>query len=184
MGKERLTKLFTVLSLLVAVYMVSQSYLKEIRLKESMPFLTEGEEIEYFRLVDTEDKEITETDLQNGPALLYIFRMPCSTCNSNFKYWNRMSKILKKHNILSYGIIPGNASEMFTLAESRTVFFRLCTPCDLGKFKEAFRLKTDLSQTLLIDKGEVHKIKPAHLNGKTFRAFINEAKKLNKENNS
>lgn len=105
-------------------------------------------------------------------AAIFIFSRPCSPCNKNIPFWRRLSS-LKKADI--FGIIVDEPTKMVNFSESMNLNFKLYAPFDINIFKEIFRLKFDLAQTLLLKHGKIIYVKVGEL---TPQDYFEIAKKL------
>jgi hypothetical protein len=167
--------------LLVASIFFIYIQAKQIRqLKGALDHLIPGEKIKYLDLVgmhqDTFDAAMLRSDKM---YLLFIFKMPCSTCNRNIGLWRQMTKILDG-GVEILGIIPGEFAEAANFEEKTEgrIKFKLFVPADIAKFKEKMRIRENSAQTILYCN-KVEFVKVGDLNGDEYTTIIKRAKKYN-----
>lgn len=146
--------------------------------KKALPYLTPGESIDVFDLLDEGANQVNASALKTDrPALIFIFSRPCSPCEKNIVYWRKMHEVLKD-GVDFYGIILGDATTAFNFAENAKLDFKLYIPANLDKFIEVMRIKLNFSQTILYAKNEVKYLKLGNLEGEEAANLINMAKAL------
>lgn len=74
---------------------------------------------------------------------------------SMIKIWNKISKYSKDYNLNTYGIVLDTIENVIQLAEEKSIHFNLFAPKDIKKFKEQFKTRFNLSQTILCKNGKV-----------------------------
>lgn len=178
--QKKLTTTLFILSLLLISGTLIVKHFNEQNLKASIPYLMKGEEVSYFNVTDVNAARYSSDNLKEGPALLFIFKRPCSHCNGNVILWKRMAIILKKENIPLYGIVLDGDSEMFNLKEKARPEFTICAPDDVKEFVTRFRIRLNLGQTILVNRGKVVSQHLGDLTAKEFNRFILEARNLRK----
>ncbi|MCU0289786.1 MAG: redoxin domain-containing protein [Acidobacteria bacterium] len=146
--------------------------------KQSLPYLTLGESIETFDLLDENATQIKASTFKaDRPALIFIFSRPCSPCEKNLVYWRKMREVLKD-SVDFYGIILGDPTTAFNSMENTKLDFKLFIPADLDKFIQIMRIKLNLSQTILYAQNQVKYLKLGNLEGEDAVNIINMAKTL------
>lgn len=121
--------------------------------KNSLPYFTVGEKINYFDLISESGDSIDVSALkENKPVLIFIFPTPCSSCDRNLAIWKKITAFLE-NGIDVYGIILNEMSEVVNLRDKKSPNFSLYVPLQLDEFLEKFRIKSNLPQTILYDKG-------------------------------
>jgi len=122
------------------------------RIKNSLPYLTQGEKIKYFDLISVDDERIDSSIFEsNRPQLIFIFSRPCSPCNKNIIYWKKMAEILKD-KVYVYGIILDDVNEAFSFSKNARLNFNIYAPENLNEFIKKLRIKLNFSQTIVYYK--------------------------------
>lgn len=172
----RVCLLVTFLLLMIAIEAVI--IFKFIRqnelLKNSLISIVPGEKISYFELISSNGEEVNVSNLKrNQISALFIFEQPCSPCNQNIEFWQRLSRIFKD-KIKIYGIIIDESIEALNFVEEKNLNFAVYIPKNKKKFIDVFRLKTAWAQTILYcDKADYIK-----LGNLQFEDFIWLSKKI------
>lgn len=149
--------------------------------RANLPYLDMGERIEYFDLVGEGFSTIDSTVINSGrPAMIFILSRPCTPCQKNFGYWQKFKEILDGQ-IDFYGIALADASSTFNFAKQAKLNIKLYVPGDLKKFIQAFRIKLNLSQTIIYCQNEVKYLKLGDLEGDEAVQIITAAKKFIKD---
>ena len=179
MKSKTLTAVLIVTAVLI---LFGYTLYKQNRINEqtraNLPYLTAGERIEYFDLLDQDANQIDSSVFSSRrPHFLFIFSRPCSPCDDNIKYWRKMREILKDR-VDFYGIILGDATTAFNFSEEVGLNFKLYIPVDLDKFIQAMRIKLSYSQTIIYAQDEVKHLKLGKLEGEEAVKIINMAKDL------
>jgi peroxiredoxin len=147
------------------------------RLREHLPYLIAGEKIKNFDLIGMNNERITLGHIRESkkPILIFIFSRPCTPCNANIVYWKRMSEILKGRAIV-YGIVLDDFKNANDFSLSANLNFDIYVPDQIGRFIKCFRLKFNLSQTILYHSNKVKLLKSGDLSNEDAFRFINIAK--------
>ncbi len=147
-------------------------------LKELYPHLIKGEKVGYFDLMD-KNSHRTEIEIlkENNISLIFIFKLPCSTCSGNILYWNRIARILNG-KVKIYGIVPGIPSQMFDLLNEAKLNFKIYIPNDFNKFIKKNKVKTNLSYTIVCLKGKIILNIPGNLTGDDYLEIVRVVKLL------
>ncbi len=127
-------------------------------LERLLPYLTTGESISHFNLLDENGTELNLADIEKENCLIFIFSKPCSSCSKNNLFWDKIADSVNGR-IKAYGVILGDAATMVEFAERARLRFPLYVPRDPVKFREAFRLKMNLPQTIIARDGRVEYLK-------------------------
>jgi peroxiredoxin len=171
--------LFFLFIIVILGFTLFKCFKENQRIKQALPFLLPGEPIDYFKLASV-DK--ADADLKTLPpdktGLIFIFSRPCTLCNQNIDYWNKLTKILKKNGISFYGIIIDNYNEAFNFKEQKEIHFPLFVPYDPIEFTKRFRLKLKMSQTILFAENTVKYVSIGELDGEDLKNFILRARSL------
>lgn len=164
--------------IIVAGFVIFRLYQINEKNKQELPYLLQGEGIEYFDLIDEDAHQINASVFDGGqrPALIFIFSRPCSPCDKNIAYWRKMKEILKDQ-VDFYGIVLDETNAAFNFSEEARLNFKVYVPVDLDGFNRKLRIKLNFSQTILYDQGEVKYLKLGKLEGDEATRIINMAKK-------
>ncbi|MCK4764603.1 MAG: redoxin domain-containing protein [Candidatus Aminicenantes bacterium] len=179
MRKNTLTIVLVVVVILLSILLIGTA-LQNKKLRTTLPYLVPGEKIKYFDVTGANEELVKAEVLTKAPlSLIFIFNRKCSTCDGNILYWNRMAKLVKKDNVKIYGIILPGPTEMFNFKEKAKVSFDLFTPENREKFKNRFRIKINLAQTILCVGDKVGLIKLGQLGGDDYNLFLTTIKNFN-----
>jgi peroxiredoxin len=147
------------------------------RLKAEMPSLTVGEKINYFDLNGVDENKVDIIAFRNSqPSLIFIFSRPCSPCNKNIPYWEKISELINGQ-VSIYGIILTDLTEAYNFADDAKLNFKIYVPEDIKKFAEHFRIKSNEARTIVYD-GRVRLIKLGDLDGEAAVSIIKLARSL------
>ncbi len=136
---------------LVLGYALLKSHQLNRHLREALPYFIVGEEIHYFDVIGMDEKSIDGTALQGDrPSLIFIFSRPCSPCNKNIVFWQKMAEVLKG-KVSVYGIILSDVTEAYNFSQRAGLNFNIYVPQDLDTFIEKMRIKMNVSQTIVYD---------------------------------
>jgi len=178
------SKTFTIclffLFIVIVLGFISFKYYKENqRIKQALPFLLPGEPIDYFQLASVDDAGADLETLPPGKTgLIFVFARPCTPCNQNIDYWNKLTKILKKNGLSFYGVIIDHHNEAFNFKEQKELNFPLFVPYEPAEFTKRFRLKLKMSQTILFADNTVKYVSIGELDGEDLKNFILRARAL------
>ncbi|MCP4215291.1 MAG: redoxin domain-containing protein [bacterium] len=145
------------------------------QVKAHLPYLLQGEAPEDIDLVSEDGKNVRLSDLESSASLIFIFRQPCSTCNKNLRIWNRIHKIVKE-NCNVYGIVLGELAKTVDVSERAT--FDIYVPADVPRFRESFRVKINLSQTIIFNAGKAAYVHLGELQSDDFTGIVRYIKAL------
>ena len=170
---------FLIIFLISSVTLLGFGLYLNIKSKEKivdkLANLQVGESIDEMILITENGTKVNKYKMNTYEmAVIFIFSWPCSPCNKNIPFWQRIGS-LKKADI--FGIVIEDAKKMTSFAESMNLNFHLFCPLDINKFKQDFRLKFDLAQTLLLKKGKIIYVNVGEL---TPQDYFEITKKLNK----
>ncbi len=142
------------------------------QLKGSMTTLLEGERIDYFDLLGTDNQTINASALNDGqPHLIFIPKQPCLACGLQNSIWRRIAKALNK-KIAIYGIWLGHHQQMFDFQENGRPGFTFYTPVDMDLFKQKLRLQRNYAQTILYMNNKIAFIRLDTLEGKDYTYIL------------
>ena len=150
-------------------------------LRQHIPYLLPGEAIKYFNILDKDGHELDLSALNsNRPALLFIFSRPCTKCNKNIIFWQKLAEIaMNKVDI--YGIILDDLGKAFEFEEEAKLNFKIYVPDDIKKFEENLRIKLNFSQTIVYFNGLKY-LKMGDMDSEETIKIIKLVKILLKEN--
>lgn len=176
----------TLIGLLIAV-VLSTSFIilsqqKRIQvLENSLPYLPLQEKIDYFDLIDREENRIDKSVFEKGKiSLVYIFQRPCSPCNKNIVFWNKIASQFK-NQVKVYGIIADDYQDFYNQADALHVNFHLYCPDNLERFLSELRIRGSMAQTILYANG-VRYLKLGDLESEDVFRLIDQIKEEIKEN--
>lgn len=162
----------TVLALLIVLgYALLKSHQLNRHLREALPYYLVGEEIDYFDIIDMDEKSIDRNALKGDrPSLIFIFSRPCSPCNKNIVFWQKMAEVLKG-KVSVYGIILANVTEAYNFSQRAGLNFKIYVPQDIDTFIEKMRIKMNVSQTIVYN-GTVRLVKLGNMEGEEAVSVI------------
>lgn len=150
-----ITCLLVIISILIiAGFSIFKLVQTNNKLRKSIPYLQIGEKINNFDLLDKDARKINSSELHkdNQLSLIFIFSRPCTKCNKNVIYWQRLSRLVSgKAN--TYGIVMDNPGTAFAFEESANLDFKIYVPENIQGFQERMRIKLNFSQTILYKNG-------------------------------
>ena len=158
-------KYFGILTLLswsiLSAYLVFRLVQENQKIKNELPYFMPGERINYFDLISVDNNSVDASVLRNSkkPSLIFIFTTPCSPCNKNIVFWNKLADIVKD-KVSIYGIILDDVSQAYSFSESSKSYFGIYVPKRIDEFKNNMRLKLNIEQTILC---EANKVKFAYI---------------------
>ena len=124
---------------------------QNISAKSAWPFLLRDEKVKYFDLISEDGSRINDSVLRNdNPNLILIFPRQCTQCDKNINIWKRIVTFLNG-TVKTYGIVLNDISEANNIRKQTKINFNLYIPADLKMFLDKFRIKSDVSQTILYD---------------------------------
>jgi|GEM_PF-1912484 len=171
--------IFTFLSALIVVetYVIIRQAKTARDFRKEVPLLLKGEKITYFDMMDADGKTIDSSTLEKNPlSLVYIFDRPCSRCNKNIDYWKKI-RSLADNRLPVHAVVLDNYSEMLELHKSGFLNFKLYTPVDKERFTRAMRIKLNLAQTIVLERGTVQSVKLGLLSHEDFMEIVTMIKR-------
>ena len=146
------------------------------RLAEAIPYITTRETVDYFSLTGVDTSRRTIEDLNNSPqSLIFIFSRPCTPCNQNILFWNKLAQITGP-NTKIYGIILTGLTDAYDFSQKTTLSFDIYTPDDPEIFKKVWRIRTDQAETILMRYRQPTFVQVGNLTVEDTKAIINRSK--------
>jgi hypothetical protein len=144
-----------------SAYLVVRLVQENKKIKDELPYFMPGERINYFDLISMDNNAVDVSVLKNSkkPSLIFIFTTPCSPCNKNIVFWNKLAEIMKDR-VSIYGIILDDVSQAYSFSESSKSNFGIYVPKRIDEFKNNMRLKLNIEQTIIC---EANKVKFAYI---------------------
>ncbi len=150
-------KYFFILCLLLTVAIVylhltgTDAAKKEFR----QPVIAANSIVQYFELLG-QNENMLDKSVLNTPALsvVFIFANPCPTCEHNVEFWKKIRGDAGEQ-MKAYGVVLSPHRGLTDISDSKRLNFPLYRPLDTPKFKEAFEVALNTSQTVLIKNGRV-----------------------------
>ncbi len=147
-------------------------------LAEKIPFVTSNDIIEYFDLTGVDESRASLQDLKDqDQSLIFIFSRPCTPCNQNIIFWNKIAQIIGKKKKI-YGIILSDLTEAYNFSQKANLEFTVYVPDDLEKFKKSWKIKTDHSKTILMRRDRPASTFIGNLEAEDTSKFITKAREL------
>lgn len=169
----------------IALFVVSVFvfyYLENRQLKESLNSVYKGEKIERLELSDMNGQRIGFADASRAKrSLIFIFERPCSPCNKNLGYWNRLSSLGGK-DAKTFGVIVDTQETMVNFAMNRKVNFAVGAPVDKNEFVKTFRLHYNFSETILMEGNRVKLVHIGDFDTDSFARFVADMNKTEAKN--
>ena len=147
-------------------------------LAKNSPYIMSNEPINYFNLTGVDESRTTINDLNGDEqSLIFIFSRPCTPCNKNLIFWNKIAQIIgEKTNI--YGIILNDLTEAYNFSQKAKLKFNVYVPDDLDKFKESWKIVSNQSKTILIRNKRPVSIILGHLNAEDTSLLIRKIREI------
>jgi peroxiredoxin len=147
-------------------------------LENQLTSLAIGQSIDYFDVVNVKEEVMDASLINNGrSSLIFIFSRPCSPCNANIIFWNRMARICEgKANV--FGIVIDDLEQVSQLSENKKVGFDLYVPAKIETFINKNRIDSNQAQTVLYKDGEIDSIVVGELDGDSYTQLMRKLKKL------
>ncbi len=84
--------ILVIVSILVISGFISYKLIqRNASVRNSLPYFTVGEKINYFDLISESGDSIDVSALkENKPVLIFIFPTPCSSCDRNLAIWKKV----------------------------------------------------------------------------------------------
>ncbi len=142
-------------------------------LKEAIPYLMIGETLGSPGLLSANERypDLKEFPTDK-PSLFYIFpRVNCTPCDKSIIFLKKFSKILGDSVSVS-GVVLGKMSEAYDLSQKAKLEFPVYVPEDIGQFIAKFRIKLNLSQTIIFSGNETRYIWLGDIKSGNFEEII------------
>ncbi|MCJ7524620.1 MAG: hypothetical protein MUP71_05270 [Candidatus Aminicenantes bacterium] len=165
---------FLIASILLNIYLI----LVNTKLLDNIPFLRTGENINCFNLLDMSGKKVNSDALnEEGKKMVFIFARPCSICNRNIVFWNKISEIVGDKTAC-YGIIIDSFAGAYNFYNDykNQLKFDVYVPESIGRFIKKNRIMLNMPQTILYDTKILYS-KIGDLNGNETTKLINSINK-------
>jgi peroxiredoxin len=141
-------------------------------LAEEIPYITTHQEVEYFDLTGVDESRVTLDELKKQDrALAYVFSRPCSPCNKNLVFWNKMAQILGKQ-VKIYGVVLGDLTEAYNFSQNAKLFFDIYVPDEVEMFVNAWKIRSNQPLTILLRNGKPALVVLGLLEAKDSGEFI------------
>ncbi len=137
--------------------------------------LSLGESIPKLELVTLKNEPFDETifsSKRNKVTMLCIFQTPCSSCSKAIGPWRMLANYFGD-KLTVIAIIPANKQDSSNFNESGQLNFKVYQPVDAVRFRTKMRLKTKLSQTIVLKGENVVAIKIGDLDEEDFQSLVN-----------
>jgi peroxiredoxin len=150
------------------------------QLLKQIPHLTLDEAINYFDASNNKERtDISKIQKRGVISVIFIFSQPCTPCEKNLTFWKKITSVSKK-KIDIYGIVFGDISEATRFSESLKLNFPIFIPTHEKQFKKKFRVKFNLSQTILCREAKVIYCKAGELSTDDYFEIVKIIKEREK----
>ncbi len=147
-------------------------------LKSQLTSLALGQSIDYFDLVDMNETVIDKSVLNREKgSLIFIFSRPCSICNANTIFWNRMAEI-SKDDVEVFGIVLDDFPQVLALSKNKKINFNLFVPANIERFIGEFRVYSNQAHSILYYNGKVESIAVGELSGESYTEMMRKVKRI------
>ena len=176
-------QLYWFVALLISIILILSGivfYLlkKNTLLERQIPSLAIGQSIDYFDLINMKEEVIDSSSLISGnSSLIFIFSRPCSPCNANITFWNRMAQV-SQGNVEVYGIVLDDLPHVSLLSRNKKVGFDLYVPANRERFVAKNRITSNRAQTILYHNGKIDSIIIGELDGDSYTRMMRTLKAL------
>ena len=145
-------------------------------LADKIPYITTNQDITYFDLTGVDESRVTLEDLKKQEkALVFVFSRPCSPCNKNLVFWNKMGQILGDE-VKIYGIVLDDLTEAYNFSKKARLFFNIFIPDDLDMFVKAWKIRANQPMTILVRDGKPALVVVGLLEAEDTGEFISRAR--------
>ena len=179
MKNKNVSTLNVILTLLILVQtiIIGFLYIKNKKISQNQIIFSAGEPLPALELLNL-DNTPQETDtFAEGVTVLFIFKTPCSACNSNLGSWNKITKFFG-NRIKVMGIIPDGDPAAFQLVDEKRVNFSLYVPADQNTLREQLRLRLNIAQTMVVVDNKVMTSKIGILSPEDLQSLVFGLKKI------
>ncbi len=123
-------------------------------LAEEIPYITTDQPIKYFDLTGVDESRVTLEDLKKREkSLVFVFSRPCTPCNKNVVFWNKLAQVLGKQ-VKIYGIVLSDLTEAYNFSNKAKLFFDVYVPDEVEAFVEAWKIRSNQPLTVLLRDGK------------------------------
>ncbi len=179
-GKGKLKKGIFILAILLAMVVVTEAAIilfqqKRIDILENaIPYLIPGEEPANFDLIGMDNQTVSAERLEkNDLSVIFVFERPCNACNKNINYWKKFSGLLKSApKVEVFGVVLDNYEDAFNFAQRAGLDFNLYVPRDPRVFVDAFKVRLNLAQTIILEGKKVVAVKVGNLQGRELKELM------------
>ncbi len=183
MNRKHINVLIVVLFVLLTGALVL-SVLEYRRLENSLPYLLPGDEPEFnFELVDSAGYRFKGEIFKKKTVLLFIYRDSDRTTD-NWLIWSSIAELASDLEVKSYGLILNEGFDRFYYAlekMDKDQWFKVFAPVHRSRFTDCFRIKYNLSQTLVVDNGIVKMVKFGKLLDEDYEDIMKLIRDLSQE---
>jgi len=155
---------------LMLVFMMFNQKKQIDRLKAGNVFLSVGDDLKQLELVDIANNQKTHK-LNDGVSILFVFEKPCSPCNKNINFWNKIA-ILLREKVQTYGIIEEDFSNARETKLQNRVVFPLYAPVDVDEFRKVIPTSINLPQTVVVMNGKVSNLYVGQLSPESVKDIM------------
>lgn len=147
-----------------------------------MPYLSAGETIPDLDLISVDEQVREFEELPSDkPVLFYIFpHISCLSCDKNIIFLKKFSNILGD-SISINGIVLSNLTQAYNFSREANFKFPIYIPKDSKQFLKTFRIKINLSQTLVCQGNEVRYVWLGDLKSQDAAAIIKLVRSMRKD---
>lgn len=142
--------------------------------------LNPGESITKLDLISVKNEPFNETIFsspKNKLTMLCIFQTPCSSCSKALGAWKVLTNYFGD-KITVIAIIPANAQNSSNISDAGQLNFKVYQPVDVEQFRNNMRLRTRLSQTILLQGKKVITVKIGDLDEEDFQSLVSTIKDI------
>jgi peroxiredoxin len=141
-------------------------------LAEEIPYITTHQEVEYFELTGVDESRVTLDELKKRDrALAFVFSRPCSPCNKNLVFWNKMAQILGDQ-VKIYGIVLDDLTKAYNFSQKAKLSFDIYVPDEVEMFVKSWKIKSNQPLTILVRNGKPALVVLGLLEAKDSGEFI------------
>jgi peroxiredoxin len=151
-------------------------------LKNALPYLIPGETLPNLDLISVDEQAQEFKELPpDKPVLFYIFpRISCLSCDKNIIFLEKFSNILGD-SVSIRGIVLSNLSKAYNFSREANFKFPVYIPEDSEQFMKTFRVKLNLSQTLVCQGNEIRHAWLGDLKSQDATAIIKLVRSMRKD---
>jgi len=167
--------------IVISIVIIGFQAVKTKKLKEKLLSVVPGENMSGLNLISLDNQPFDEAVFKKDRVIMFcIFEIPCASCTKNLTTWRNIVKYFGE-KLTAVGVLPDGNSDAYLRLESKTSNLKLYYPGNPQEYAKKMRLKTPLSQTIVVYKGKVKGVKIGRLSKDDAMYILNLIKSVVKK---